>query len=435
VLTEKKQYWRNEKIAFLALSSLKGVGFWTLYKVAQSNGSFKDLLRSPDSKLEDRINEFDSSECAFSVKQENLWRKGLMLARQLASQDIRLLFRSEEAFPRKLKDTPDSPYWIFVQGSLANLYSKSVAIVGTRKTSDDGVFLSKLILAALAKFEGVTISGLALGVDQLAHVGSLRYGLKTVAVLGTGILENYPKGSETLRAEILKCGGSIVSEYLPYQSFSAENFVRRNRIQAALCDLLIPVEWTVKSGTAHTVRFASKYGKSIVNVYLPGTYKNKPELSFSELQFNAISLEMPGSYSVLEKLIVSATFDGEGFTHPTDDSEMESFGDFDFVGPGEFLYDESNNGLAVSVGKDYLHPKPEAIDLPSSEDFSLSGDESTSRQKLSPIDSVAGSETPLIPRKDVSPSENVEGSNRLDNQVEDKESDVMDGDKQFKFEI
>ena len=294
---KNREYWRSEKIAFLALSSLKGIGFWTLYKLAKSGVSFKEVLRSPEGKLLDKLYDIEADTKSLIEQQDALWQKGLQLARSLFADDINLIFKDEAAFPEKLRCIPDAPYWIFVQGDLSNLSCKSVAVVGTRQPSDDGVFLSKLVLAALVKLKCVTVSGLALGVDQLAHVGSLRYGLKTIAVLGTGILENYPRGSELLRRKILDSGGSIVSEYLPQQSYSAENFIRRNRLQAALCDLLIPVEWSTKSGTAHTVRFAAKYGKGILNVYMPLTYDEKPELAFSENQLGAISIEMPSEHS------------------------------------------------------------------------------------------------------------------------------------------
>lgn len=294
---KNRDYWRNEKIAFLALSSLKGIGFWTLYKLAKTGVSFKEVLRSPEGKLLDKLYAIEVGAAPLIEQQDALWQAGLRLARSLYADDIKLIFKDEAAFPEKLRCIPDAPYWIFVQGDLSNLSSKSVAVVGTRQPSDDGVLLSKFVLAALEKLKCVTVSGLALGVDQLAHIGSLRYGLKTVAVLGTGILENYPRGSEMLRRKILDSGGSIVTEYLPQQSYSAENFIRRNRLQAALCDLLIPVEWSTKSGTAHTVRFAAKYGKGILNVYMPLTYDAKPELAFSENQLGAISIEIPSEYS------------------------------------------------------------------------------------------------------------------------------------------
>lgn len=197
---------------------------------------------------------------------------------------------------------------MFVQGSPIPLYNFSVAIVGTRKPSDDGLFLAKYLVAALARTGVATISGLASGIDNVAHVESLRYGLKTIAVLGHGINLEYPKGSGAVRDAIVGHGGCIVTEYLPSQAASAENFVRRNRIQAALCDALVPVEWQIKSGTAHTVNFAYKYGRRIVGLYLPATLNQRPELKHAFEYYQVKSFEAPGECAGL----ISAIFRFDG---------------------------------------------------------------------------------------------------------------------------
>ncbi len=288
---ENRGYWRLERIAFLALSTLKGIGYRTLYKIAQSGVSFNSALRNP---IEAGLGKYISTSQADQFEeQKKLWEAGLAEAKKLALLKVSLLFKRETRFPNKLSSIPDSPEWIFVQGNIDNLYAPAMAIVGTRKPTDDGIFLTKFLVAALAHQKCVTVSGLALGIDQTAHIESLRYGIPTIAVLGTGICENYPRGSESLRSEIIRQGGTIISEYLPNQSYSSENFVRRNRLQAALAEILFPTEWQIKSGTAHTVKFAYRYDKKIINLHMPITGLRKPELAFSEKSYGAISLEIP----------------------------------------------------------------------------------------------------------------------------------------------
>ncbi|MXS19267.1 DNA-processing protein DprA [Pseudomonas oryzihabitans] len=287
---EDRDFWRNEKVAFLAISAMKGVGFWTLHKIALSKTGFKEALKNLETE---KLKHLAKDSIITDDFQEELWQEGLNLARLLAADGIRLYLDGEEEFPKKLKEIPDAPKWIFVQGSLDNLSRPSIAVVGTRKPNDDGLFLTKYAIALLSNCDISTVSGLALGIDQLAHTESIRYGIPTVAVLGTGILQNYPRGSEGLRKEILEKGGTIISEYLPHQSYSAENFVRRNRLQAALGDILIPSQWDVKSGTSHTVKYAAKYGKKIINLYLPNSREKRPEILFSETEFQAESYEIP----------------------------------------------------------------------------------------------------------------------------------------------
>lgn len=288
---DDKEFWRSEKVAFLALASVKGIGFWTIHKIAQSGAGYKDLLKEPEKAGLEKI--FKEAGFEGFEGQEKLWNVGLVSARNLAASAVILLFKNEPGFPPKLRKIPDAPEWLFVQGNVENLAKHAVAIVGTRKPSDDGLFLTRYVVSSLAKSGFATVSGLALGIDQIAHSESMRYQLPTIAVLGTGILQNYPKGSEPLRSKILHSGGTVITEYLPEQSYSAENFVRRNRLQAALGDILIPAEWQIKSGTAHTVRFAHKYEKRIINVYLPGTMPDKPELDFSASAYGAMNLQIP----------------------------------------------------------------------------------------------------------------------------------------------
>lgn len=300
-----RDYWRHERIAFLALANLKGVGFHTLFKLAKSGKSFNEALRNPSSAgLEKYIIQSDAEQRSSRM----LWEDGLRQARELANQNIVLLFKNELDFPMKLSEIPDAPEWIFAQGNIFNLYKPAISIVGTRKPSEDGLFLTKFLVAALAHQKCATVSGLALGIDQAAHEESIRYGIPTIAVLGTGICQNYPRGSEALRAEILAANGTIISEYLPSQSYSAENFVRRNRLQAALGDMLFPTEWNIKSGTAHTVKFAHKYNRKIINLHLPKTFLKKPELAFSKESYSALNLEVPTDSQIMANLI-SITFE------------------------------------------------------------------------------------------------------------------------------
>lgn len=283
-------FWKNERIAFLALSTLKGVGFWTLHQIAASNSGFKTTFKN---SLEKYLRLEDGSTAALPEIRKKLWQRGIKLIAELDKINVVLIFNGEERFPPKLACIEDAPKWIFIQGNILNLDSTAVGIVGTRKPSEDGLFLTRLILSSLSRSSVATVSGLALGIDQLAHLESIKYGLPTIAVLGTGISECYPRGSEPVRDLILKNGGTIITEYLPTQSYSGENFVRRNRLQAALSDTLIPVEWKIKSGTAHTVAFAWKYRKKIVNVYLPKTLSARPEITFASKTYGAYDFEMP----------------------------------------------------------------------------------------------------------------------------------------------
>ncbi|TDX26026.1 DNA protecting protein DprA [Modicisalibacter xianhensis] len=289
-----KDHWRNETVAFLAVASIKGVGFWTMHQLAGLGIGFKKLLKDyPFKEIQRLLKVSLPGEEQWELEKKSLWLTGQATARDLAHQGIILLFPEQDAFPEKLKSINDSPRWLFVQGKAANLFSPSVAIVGTRKPSDDGIFLTRYLLSLLANQGLVTVSGLAAGIDRLVHEESLRYGIPTVAVLGNGFNVDYPKGSLDLRKTIVAQGGTIISEYLPSQKGSAETFVRRNRLQAGLAETVIPVEWKLKSGTAHTVKFAAQYRKRLINIFLPGTISEREEIAFSEQEYLARFFQAP----------------------------------------------------------------------------------------------------------------------------------------------
>jgi DNA processing protein len=302
----------DERNSFLALSSIKGVGYWSLYRYAAEGKRFTPLL---DDSLENKSHLEEALKIRISLTADIDWVSYLnelkLKAQQelnnLAKLGVRIIFNGEPNFPENLITIPDAPQWIFVQGNLALLNRNSIGIVGTRSPSKDGEFLAKYAVASLAKLDFPTISGLASGIDQIVHQESIRYGIPTIAILGTGIYTNYPAGSESLRSSIISSGGAILTEYLPHQRYSSENFIRRNRLQAALSRALMPIEWQIKSGTAHTVNFADKYGKKIINIYLPKTYELRPELAYSEQNYSAVSYLVPNNKELVVEVVRAVT--------------------------------------------------------------------------------------------------------------------------------
>ncbi|MEH2096886.1 DNA-processing protein DprA [Nostoc sp.] len=279
------------------------MGYWTVRSIALSGLGFKEVLSAESSA--EFINYLVQAKCKntsqianqigedWLKKRNELWKQGVKLYHQLDAQGIKVIHFGQENFPESLHEISDPPKWLFVQGNIAILHRPALAIVGTRNPSEDGLFLANYVGACLQYFNAVTVSGLALGIDQIIHKKSIRAKVPTIAFIGTGILQNYPAGSEKLRQEICENGGAIVSEYLPHQSYSAENFVHRNRLQAGLSDVIIPVEWKEKGGTSHTVRFAHKFKKQIVCLKLPDWSNSHTELSVAE-KLGAKIFTIPG---------------------------------------------------------------------------------------------------------------------------------------------
>jgi DNA processing protein len=268
-------------LAFLALASIKGVGYKTLAAMAEAGKRFSDalavdhqdeavaLLRSFGARID------GSSGAAWRSVRQQAFDRAYRLADALEGDGTSLVFRDNFAFPRSLLDLSSPPHWLFVKGNVDVLHRPALTVVGTREPSEDGRFLGRFVGACLAEWAAPMISGLAVGIDQLVHEMSLRAKVPTVAVLGTGILSDYPRDAANLKQEIIARGGALVTEYLPRESYSAENFVKRNRLQAALGRALIPVEWNARGGTAHTVRFATTLKRPIACLRMPDWESNR----------------------------------------------------------------------------------------------------------------------------------------------------------------
>jgi len=162
-----------------------------------------------------------------------------------------------------IANVPKKVYYI---GSLPQQRSAVVAIVGTRKPTTYGKEVTFKIAYDLAKKGVIIVSGLALGVDAIAHKAALEAGGTTIAVLANGLDSIYPATNQQLAAAILKSGGAIISEYPPGTPARDFQFLARNRIVSGLADAVIVTEAASRSGTLATVAHALDQNKEVFAV-------------------------------------------------------------------------------------------------------------------------------------------------------------------------
>jgi DNA protecting protein DprA len=213
-----------------------------------------------------------------------------VLSENLAEYGVRIVHHFEPDFPGARLTIANPPGWLFVQGHLEILRRPLIAVVGTRSPSATGRFITECVCRLLADTDVVTVSGLADGVDAKVHELSLVLKMPTVAVLGTGILRDYPAHSRPMRDAIVERGGCVITEYLPEDGPAKENFVWRNRLQAGLAHIVIPSEWQSKSGTAHTVNFALNAKKPVLAV---DADRKPPETSLFLMQHGNLRFRLP----------------------------------------------------------------------------------------------------------------------------------------------
>jgi len=307
-----QEIWVRETISMLSLSLIEGIGYWTLFKLASSGMNFNNILKRPSSYNEFskylldarcKLPTFKTSASDWQAFQREIWSKGNELYRQLKKEKVEVIHFDQENFPESLRNMQDAPRWLFVQGNLSILNESAIAVVGTRTPSEDGIFLAKYVGGCIPYFQVNTVSGLANGIDQIIHKESIRFQIPTIAVLGNGIFLNYPAGSENLRSDICNNGGAVITEYLPNQKYSSENFIRRNRLQAGLSDVVIPIEWKTSSGTAHTVHYANKAKKHLVCLKMPDwSEENHSELKLAR-ELNGKIFTIPGEENLFRDTV------------------------------------------------------------------------------------------------------------------------------------
>lgn len=184
----------------------------------------------------------------------------------MVKNDIKTINVFDKEYPEKLKNIYDKPLTIYAKGNLELLKDKSVSIVGSRDCSKYGMNVSEKLAYNLAKENICIISGLAKGIDKYAHIGALKAGGKTIAVLGNGLDTIYPYENKDLYELILKNNGLIITEYTLGTKPERLNFPARNRIISALSDAIIVVEANEKSGALITAEFGLEHGKEIFAV-------------------------------------------------------------------------------------------------------------------------------------------------------------------------
>ena len=180
--------------------------------------------------------------------------------------------RHHERFPELLNEIPDPPLGIFILGELPPENLHKVAIIGSRRCSEYGLTAARLLAKPLAHSGIIVVSGMARGVDSMAHKGALDGGGKTIAVLGCGVDICYPSENEKLRIDIIN-NGCLLSEYPPGTKPLPMHFPARNRIISGLCQGVVVTEAGRKSGTLITVDQASEQGREVLAV--PGNIVSK----------------------------------------------------------------------------------------------------------------------------------------------------------------
>lgn len=224
-----------------------------------------------------------------------------LVEKEMAFMDkygIRCLFYKDKDYPHRLATCDEAPVMLFYLGNTDLNFGRVVSIVGTRSPTDYGRLAAARLIRDLAANGPLVISGLAYGIDTVAHKTALDNSLSTVAILGHGLDRIYPPENKSLAAKMIGQGG-LLTNFLTHSENSPHNFPLRNRIVAGMCDALIVVETDTDGGSMLTVKNASSYKKQIFAI--PGRLTDKTSSGCNQLiQRGIAKLLLNGSQLIAE---------------------------------------------------------------------------------------------------------------------------------------
>ncbi len=227
------------------------------------------------------VNIYGSAHAVFKAKKkelENIEGIGSIRARSIkeftdlsgAEEELRFiekykitpLFITGNDYPKRLLNCYDSPALLYYRGNADLNTSKIIAIVGTRNNGEYGRAVCEKLVEDLQAENILIVSGLAFGIDTIAHKAALKNGLQTVGVLAHGLDRIYPSQNKLLAKQMTEHGG-LLTDFISNTNPDKQNFPRRNRIVAGICDALIVIESGMKGGSLITAELANGYNKDV----------------------------------------------------------------------------------------------------------------------------------------------------------------------------
>ena len=258
----------------LVLSLVRGVGRKTLLEIARlipfTPSNTEELYEALKENVQG-IPRFSAPEIEIIRDAENRAKDLLGKAQE---EEIDILGFGSSKFPEALRIIPDPPALIYSKGHLEAVNNKTcVAVIGTREPSEYGLLMAERVGAYLARKGIAVVSGLALGCDAAGHLGCLKEGGYTLAVLANGLDKIYPASNRELGQKILESGGCFLSEYPPGMTPRRNFFVERDRLQSGLSAGVIIAETAIKGGSMHTAHFALNQGKKLACLKHPKKFE------------------------------------------------------------------------------------------------------------------------------------------------------------------
>ncbi len=261
---------RQEARYTIALREIKDIGPVLVKRILTHFASAEDVFLADEEELLSL--EGFNLELVKRIKNFNLWDRIDNVINTCEKRQIEIITIKDEKYPKLLREIPDPPPVLFCRGEIKEDDNLGLAIVGSRKCSDYGKRVTEKIAFELASLGINIVSGLARGVDSLAHNSAVCAGGRTIAFLGSGVSVIYPPENKKLAEKIMN-NGAILSEFYPDEPPKRENFPKRNRLISGFSLGTLVTEATLNSGALITASFALEQGREVFAV--PGNINSK----------------------------------------------------------------------------------------------------------------------------------------------------------------
>lgn len=252
----------NDVVDLLSMCRVRGVSWYFLARQAQRPGGLDDLRAGRTSETSADATQ---SVALLETAQDELpahreWVEGVLA--DMASDGISLTTVLDDAYPANLRLIFNLPPFLTYRGVLRADDARSVAVVGTRQASVEGLEQARRLASQLAEAGVTVLSGLARGIDSAAHQATLEAGGRTISVMGTGIRTIYPPENHDL-AERIAATGALVSQFWPDSPARTDTFPRRNIVMSGMGQGTVVVEASATSGAKMQARYALEHGKRV----------------------------------------------------------------------------------------------------------------------------------------------------------------------------
>ena len=262
----------------IALTLVPGIGSVVAKNLVSYCGSVETVFRRKKYQLE-KIPGI-GTERAEAILNQNVFARAEEEVLFIRKHKIKTFFYLDTDYPARLKNCDDSPVLLFLKGDVDLNAPRIIALVGTRNATGYGKQVTEMLTEGFSKYHATVVSGLAYGIDIIAHKEALKNKLPTVGVLAHGLDRIYPASHKPVAEKMIRQGG-VLTEFISKTNPDRENFPSRNRIVAGMTDATIVIESAVKGGALITAEIANSYNRDVFAI--PGKVGEKYSAGCHEL--------------------------------------------------------------------------------------------------------------------------------------------------------